>query len=158
MMLYVQYQDGTRRDYIGVYNNAGAYQVVFHFYDGTSEQDIRQNSSPNFAVNTWYHVALVRSGNSWYIFQNGSQLGSTVTNSGAIQDYSGSVYIGKYGFDKSPLYFSGWLDEFRVSKGIARWTSNFTPPASAYSNDANTVLLLHMDGTEGSTSFIDSTT
>jgi hypothetical protein len=28
--------------------------------------------------------------------------------------------------------WGGWLDEIRVSKGIARWTANFTPPASPY--------------------------
>ena len=29
-------------------------------------------------------------------------------------------------------YTDGWLDEVRVSKGIARWTANFTPPTSEY--------------------------
>jgi hypothetical protein len=29
-------------------------------------------------------------------------------------------------------YFNGWIDEVRISKGIARWTSNFTPPTQPY--------------------------
>jgi hypothetical protein len=32
----------------------------------------------------------------------------------------------------SRVDFNGWLDEFRISKGIARWTSNFTPPTAPY--------------------------
>jgi hypothetical protein len=33
--------------------------------------------------------------------------------------------------------FNGWLDEIRISKGIARWTSNFTPPSAPYTNDGS---------------------
>ena len=51
---------------------------------------------------------------------------------------------------------NGYIDEFRISKGIARWTSNFTPPTEAYTTDLYTKLLLHMDGTNGSTTFTDS--
>jgi hypothetical protein len=29
-------------------------------------------------------------------------------------------------------YFDGWIDELRVSKGVSRWSSDFTPPESAY--------------------------
>jgi hypothetical protein len=52
--------------------------------------------------------------------------------------------------------FDGWLKEFRISNGVARWTSNFTPASAEYTPDQYTVLLLHMDGTNGSTVFTDS--
>ena len=52
--------------------------------------------------------------------------------------------------------FNGWLKEFRISNGVARWTSDFTPPTAEYTPDQYTVLLLHMDGTNGSTTFTDS--
>ena len=35
---------------------------------------------------------------------------------------------------------NGWMDECRISKGIARWTANFTPPTEAYSPDGVTFL------------------
>jgi hypothetical protein len=102
----------------------------------------------------WYHVALVRQNieNGWSMYQGGTQIGSAQKNSNAISDFSGSVYIGEMG---GSYYFDGWLDEYRVSKGIARWTSNFTPPTAPYSRDNQTVLLLHMDGINGSTAFVD---
>jgi len=35
------------------------------------------------------------------------------------------------------LYYNGWIDEFRFSKGIARWTANFTPPTFPYQPTGN---------------------
>ena len=46
------------------------------------------------------------------------------------------------------------MDEIRISN-TARYTANFTAPTQAFVNDANTLLLLHMDGTNNSTVFID---
>jgi hypothetical protein len=81
-------------------------------------------------INTWYHVALVRTGNIWKIFIDGSQSGADYTNSATLYNYTDSFYIGnQFGSGGS---FNGYLDEFRISKGVARWTSNFTPPSSAY--------------------------
>jgi hypothetical protein len=105
------------------------------------------------SASTWYHVALVRSGSSWYIFQDGTQVGTTGSDSDSVPDYAGSLYIGQYG--GGGAYFNGWLDELRISKGVARWTSNFTPSTSGLTGDSNTVLLLHMDGADGSNTFID---
>ena len=44
---------------------------------------------------------------------------------------SGCV-IGRFFANFDDYYFKGWIDEVRVSKGIARWTSNFTPPTQPY--------------------------
>jgi hypothetical protein len=64
------------------------------------------------------------------VFKNGAQVGSTATWSGSIGDIAAPVQIGAYATNYD--YSNGWFDEFRVSKGIARWTSNFTPPTAPY--------------------------
>jgi hypothetical protein len=51
--------------------------------------------------------------------------------------------------------FNGYVDDFRVTKGLARYTATFTAPTAAFANDANTVLLLHCEGANASTSFPD---
>lgn len=79
---------------------------------------------------TWYHVAFVRSGTSCWTFVDGTIFGGPATNSSNITG-AATLFIGANleagdGFD-------GWFDELRISKGIARWTANFTPPTEAYS-------------------------
>ena len=84
------------------------------------------------SANTWYHVALTRSGNSWKWFIDGTQVGTTVTDADAVADYTGVLNIGTGNLGASVIEFNGWLDEFRISKGVARWTADFTLPTSEY--------------------------
>ncbi len=72
---------------------------------------------------TWYHTALVREGDSWKLFVDGQQTGGTQTQSAAFKDIGGTFRFGQDG--EAWQKFNGYLDEIRVSKGIARWTSNF---------------------------------
>jgi len=110
------------------------------------------------SANTWYHVAVTRSGGAWRLFVNGAQLGSSVSDSSAINYYGGSsarLNLGWFDYGTLEYYFNGCLDEVRITKGIARWTSNFTPPTSPYDssivaaarNDSYTKLLIHGEET-----------
>ena len=79
------------------------------------------------SINTWYHVALVRNGATWKVYINGTAESATITNTGNLINQT--TIIGS-GYDGGS--FNGWIDEFRISKGIARWISDFTPPTSEY--------------------------
>jgi hypothetical protein len=82
------------------------------------------------AVNTgWHHCAVTRSGSTFRLFLDGVQEASTVS-SGAVDDSSLNLVVGRLG-DQS-IDWTGWIDEFRLSVGIARWSANFTPPVTAY--------------------------
>jgi hypothetical protein len=98
---------------------------------------------------TWTHVAIVRSGNNFRVFTGGT-LRTTQTVSGFTMPNTTTLTIGVGGGN----LFRGNIDEFRFSN-TARYSSNYTPSTTAFTNDANTLLLLHMDGTNGSTSFPD---
>lgn len=82
----------------------------------------------------WNHIAWVRSGTTGYLFINGT-LVEQVTDS---RNYSTSaaVMIGQDGYGGTTANLNGWMDEIRVSKGIARWTANFTPDTSPYADNA----------------------
>ena len=77
--------------------------------------------------NQWNHIAVVRNGNNWNLYVNGVSRASR-TSSITIADTSSAVYIGKdqyYGRD-----LSGFISDYRIVKGTAIYTSNFTPPTT----------------------------
>ncbi len=81
------------------------------------------------SLNTWYHIAVVRKSGIITVYINGVSIGSAADSASitSAQD----LHIGADPVDFG-LEHQGWIDEFRISKGIARWTENFTPPTSAY--------------------------
>lgn len=76
----------------------------------------------------WYHIAVVRSSSTAYLFIDGIQKASASV-SGSEPNINSILYIGRY---SDGQYVNGYMDEVRISKGIARWTSNFTPPSTPY--------------------------
>ena len=94
------------------------------------------------SVNTWYHIELVRNGTNVYFFVDGVSITPTIgTAIGAsvVPDLAGVLEIGADTNHTNVL--NGWLDEFRVSKGIARHTENFTPLVLPYSSSSRTWLV-----------------
>lgn len=88
-------------------------------------------STGTVVAGNWYHVAVVRNGNDLTTYLNG--VGGTPKNVTGItaNNSSEAVSIGRLG-SRNALYTNGRIDEFRFSKGIARWTANFTPPTQEY--------------------------
>ena len=117
------------------------------------------------SVDLWYHVAVVKqiSGNI-LLFVDGNSLLVTQSNSTgwANNNFSGSKF--SLGVVATPAFFHGYIDDLRITKGIARYTANFTPPTAAFPNPtaptdpygSNVSLLLHADGAEDSPVFTDS--
>jgi hypothetical protein len=88
--------------------------------------------SVSMVAGNWYHVAMIRSGNDWKLYKNGVLVGS-VSNPVIFPSLSTPVRVGA-GDNAGSAYrfYSGYFDELSISKGVARWTSNFTPPNSQY--------------------------
>ena len=94
------------------------------------------DSSFSFSLNTWYHIAAVRSGNLLYLFVDG-----TLLNAGGasfnitIQNTSTTLRVGALDWDATYKYYlNGYLDDLRITKGVARYTAAFTPDARAFPN------------------------
>jgi len=66
------------------------------------------------------------------MFIDGTQIGTTQTDTSTIGNFTGVFSVGS-GY--AGIVHNGWMDEFRLSKGIARWTANFNPPTEAYTPD-----------------------
>ena len=102
-------------------------------------------------LNTWTHIAVSRSGTGTKLFVNGTQSGSTYTDTNTYIQCP--LTIGAR-FDGT-LGFPGYIDDVRISKGVPRYTDTFTVPSAALTGDLSTVLLLHFNGTSGSTTILD---
>ncbi len=92
--------------------------------------------------NTWIHFALCRSGTSFRVFKNGTQIGSTLSNSTNFNNTTQALRIGNETSASTGAAFKGYITNFRWTKGSALYTSNFTRPSAPLSASANTSLLL----------------
>lgn len=98
---------------------------------GTSYDAITDGSV--LTADTWYYVAGVRSGNTLYLFRDGVLIGTTSTtqvlNTQDCRIGSRFIDTGDY---FTALY--GNIDELRVTRGVARYTSNFAVPTAPFPN------------------------
>ena len=97
---------------------------------------------------TWTHVAGVRNGADMKMYFNGTLVATLNVGAGA-SIAQGNLMIGGYSGSGTML---GYIDEFRLVKGEAKWTENFTPPTSPYTFSAVTtdVKVQYADGTKES--------
>lgn len=129
-----------------IISNDGGFQLdigsngKIRFKDG-SGVDIRSGTSA-VSANTWHHIAVVREGtgtNETTLYIDGSSVdtGTCATN------YSDPDYfVTQSKGDNATEWLNGYLDDVRITKGVARYTSNFTAPSGAFptsSTSSNTV-------------------
>jgi hypothetical protein len=81
------------------------------------------------SLNQWVHLAVVRSGTTFYCFKNGALTSSWTSAAALFTDTSVMVI----GVSAGTGFYAGRIDEFRVSKGVARWTAAFAPSTYQYS-------------------------
>jgi len=105
---------------------------VLQFYISTNGSGLALKASSSFnpAADTWYHIAVCRTGGLAYFFVDGVAHGNAGLTE-TIFDGSSPVIIGS-SIGSFPNYANGWVDELRITKGVARYTTGFTPPDAAY--------------------------
>jgi len=96
---------------------------------------VRFYASTSLSLNTWTHVAVVRTNSVVTLYYNGVSVGTYST----INNISGSstsarLYVGTGPQVPGSRQFIGYIDELRITKGVARYTTTFTPATKAFSN------------------------
>lgn len=91
----------------------------------------RYSSSGASTINNWIHWAVVRQSGVTKVYRNGTQLGSQITDTNDIQDSSTTFVIGNTNTFATNTALVGNLTNFRLVKGLAVYTGNFTVPTSA---------------------------
>lgn len=80
------------------------------------------------SLNVWMHIAVVRNNGTITIYRDGVA-GQSVANTAAIGDSTRVVRIGSR--NGSSGFFTGYIDDLRITNGRANYTTNFTPPTVA---------------------------
>ena len=154
-------------------NDTSTYQHIFRQRDSGSAEmaivlDIDSTGSDSFASgyfqmewgankkfvgvnagltnNTWHHLALTKEGTTGRVFVNGVLVGTDTLDD--IGNYSGDFYVG-YWVGGLGYYFKGYISNFRICKGHAIYTANFTPPTQKLDLHAESVLLCCQDSNNG---------
>ena len=122
---------GGGTNYFDGFWHDGGWKYIQYDVGGSS-----QYTTPS--ADTWYHAAFVRNGNDWALYLNGTAEGTRTGLSGSITSSSnGSLDIGRRFSDT--YFVDGYIDDLRITKGLARYTSNFTPPTTAHLTSAGDV-------------------
>jgi hypothetical protein len=102
-------------------------------------------SASAISLNAWTHIAITRSGTSLRVFLNGVQSGSTVTNTTNFSDTQClvGINVGSASGSVSTNIYNGYISNFRLLKGTALYTSNFTAPTAPFTAITNTSFLLN---------------
>ena len=112
-------------------------------------------TGPTLLVNTWYHIAVSRSSGTTRLYVNGVSQGTPWVDS-TDYDVAKPLIVGAT-WDGNNVV-NGNIDEFRITKGLARYTANFVAPLSEFVSDSDTKLLLHFDNADDSSIVIEDDT
>jgi hypothetical protein len=110
-----------------LFQNAG---TIRYFTNGSGESI---TTSSCLTAGSWTHIALVKNGSTTTIYANGTSVG-TATNVGYTEALKG-VAIGEMNSTvgwNGTFSYTGYIDDLRITKGVARYTANFTPRTSAF--------------------------
>jgi len=159
---YLQLADSTAWDLVGdftiemwLYKTSTASQTFFMLGAGGSTSIIMYQNASNVIIfltnsvvitastaaqlNTWNHVALVRSGSTITLYLNGTSVGQATNATSFTGDAANGVRIGaEY---PTAYEFTGYISNLRIVKGTAVYTANFTPSTTPLTAIANTSLL-----------------
>jgi hypothetical protein len=102
-------------------NSSAANKLGFVAGDSdTAGWEVSFNSTSDLSADTWHHAAIVRSGNNFYLYLDGTRE-ATASSSATIADDTSNMLIGVS--DSNSSYFSGYISDLRITKGLARYTA-----------------------------------
>lgn len=133
----------------GVQSYPRMYAAVI--YNGTLSCEISSSTqitsfvtSSAIALNQWHHLAIVRSGSTVKAYLNGTQFGTAQTLSGSVS--FSTFLVGTSPWWPSQENWQGYIDDLRVTRGVARYTGGFTPPSSAFPDSTTSTAVTGQGG------------
>ena len=126
--------------YVGQWQSAGNYSYLLSTTSTALTLNVSTDGTNNFAIsgswspviNTWYHIAVDWDGVKTRLYVNGAMIGSDTT-ARTFFNSPNNFSIGSTSLDNA-VWFNGWMDELRITKGVARYASDsgFAVPTAAF--------------------------
>ena len=121
------------------YSNTSPYSgLIIQIINGTIntyDGGANRATTTTYANSAWHHFAWVNSGGTSRVYIDGTNvtMGGVTSWATSSNIYKATAPL-QIGRDFQSGYFNGYLDEIRITKGYARYTANFTPPAGPFPN------------------------
>jgi hypothetical protein len=128
-MIMGVYSDADGRSWMmGVNTDQGRPNLITSWALNRSGYDPSRDLSINnkFLLKTWVHLVMQRYGSTLMVFVNGVLVASYNMGTDTLADTTGSIF--KIGGNSQGQYFNGYLKNLRITRGVARYPTNFTPP------------------------------
>ena len=115
-------------------NNTNPALLIQNNWAYVAGGSIRLSTGVTPSANTWYHFALAKNSGETTMYIDGSSIGAYTDSLNYLGNTAGT--IGKWHGGAASL-LNGYIEDFRITKGVARYTANFTPPTAplGFSNE-----------------------
>ena len=124
----------TVDDYPSISTGVSIESGTFYYW---ANDNFRYSSTSASTTNQWIHWAVVRQSGVTKVYRNGIQLGSQITDTYNITDNTKAFIVGNTNTFATNAALVGYLTSFRLVKGLAVYTGNFTVPTSALTATAS---------------------
>lgn len=144
---WVYIREAGRVQYIMRHQHTGGYasggwvlavnavgSLFFSFGDGTSERvPSLVVSPPVYTTNTWHHVCAANDGTALRVYLDGALVRESFVLASVVGGAGNTnLFIARDPGDTINRWFNGYIDDIRITKGVARYTGPFTPPQAPF--------------------------
>jgi len=137
-IFFSQTVSGT--NYFAFYFDSNGKISLYNTSSGGGSDLFTSAPDGSIVVNKWQHVALCRSGSTLRAFVDGTQVDS-ISNTFDFTNTDRNPTIGNYTHNLTQVPYNGYVSNFRILKGTALYTANFTVPTHELEVIGDTVLL-----------------
>lgn len=127
-MIFASYDGATNINRVTMQLDTNG-KLNFNVFDRNQNISLTLQSPNAITLNQFSHICITRVNNVTNMFIGGAVVNSALDGTNYL--LTNKMTIGRYG-NSSSLYFAGQIDEFRIIKGKAMYTANFTPPTAEY--------------------------
>jgi hypothetical protein len=116
---------------VGIFLSVNSGKAFFRLARGTGSFALSLEADTVLSADTWHHLAFVLTAEGLgAVYVNGTLEESGTPSSLSPLSPTNTLSIGAN--TNNTLFFNGYIDELRITKGVARYTANFTPPTAPF--------------------------